>query len=169
MKTILLTSLLAVEGMVAAPGDVYHNQEHRFSIDAPAGWAVTKSAQPNTVVKFVHRDSEGRLAVLSIAAYRGSNIRVTPDSMYASFREEYRDFTYIRLASGRATLHSMEAVWNVIEITDPPQARVIGKHYHFVRNGKLWRVSAMTDSGKEFFAKLLPVMDQAIATLAFGL
>ena len=63
----------------------------------------------------------------------------------------------------------MDAVWNVIEITDPPRARIVGKHYHFRRNGKLWRVSAMTDSGREFFGKVLPAMERAIATMAFGL
>jgi len=89
--------------------------------------------------------------------------------MYASFQREYRDFTYRRIASGTSRIRSMDAVWNLIEITDPPQARIIGKHYHFRRNSKLWRVSAMTDSGRNFFDQVLPAMDQAIATLAFRL
>lgn len=167
MKTT--TFILLLSAALAAAGERYYNQEYGFSLDVPAGWLVSKSAQPNTVVKFVYRNAEDHIAVLSIAAYPDFRIELTPDSMYATFRQEYRDFTYNRIASGTSRIRSMDAVWNVIEITDPPQARIVGKQYHFRRNGKLWRVSAMTDSGRHFFGNVLPAMDQAIATIAFGL
>jgi hypothetical protein len=161
--------LLLSTALTAAAGERYFNQEHGFSLDVPSGWVVSKSAQPNTVVKFVYRDTEGHIAILSVAAYVDSGTELTTDGMYASFQREYRDFTYRRIASGTSRIRSMDAVWNLIEITDPPQARIIGKHYHFRRNSKLWRVSAMTDSGRNFFDQVLPAMDQAIATLAFRL
>ena len=168
MKTI--ASILAVlAAPLVATAELYYNQEHKFSLDAPAGWTVKKSAQPNTVIKFVYRDAAGHIAVLSIAAYPDPGGALTPDGMYATFKDEYRDFTSRRLGSGATKIRSMDAVWNLIEITDPPQARIIGKHYHFRRDGKLWRVTAMTDSGKDFFATVLPTMDNTISTIAFGL
>jgi len=168
MKTIVSILALLTTPLVAT-AELYYNQEFKFSLDAPTGWTVKKSAQPNTVIKFVYRDANARIAVLSIAAYPDTPGALTADGMFATFKDEYRDFTYRRLDSGSTKIRSMEAVWNLIEITDPPQARIIGKHYHFVRNGKIWRVSAMTDSGKDFFATVLPIMDKAILTIAFGL
>jgi len=177
LHTTKFQALVVVLALLTLPGEasaeLYYNQRHRFSIDAPTGWAVKNSTQPYTIVKFVHRDREGNIAVLSIAAddesWLGALIPLTADRMYDGFKDEYRDFTVRRLASGTTKIRSMDSVWNLIEITDPPQARIIGKHYHLRRNGKLWRISAMTDSGKAFFETVLPAMEKSIATLAFGL
>jgi hypothetical protein len=157
----------------AGAADRYYNRGEEFSIDAPTGWEVKKSPHPNTIVKFVYRDNVDRIAVLSIAAYEESGLDsispLTADRMYDRIKREFRDFTVSRLASGTSRIRSMEAVWNLIKITETPQARIIGKHYHFRRNGKLWRISAQTDSGKEFFATILPAMEKSISTFAFGL
>lgn len=166
MKTIILViTILATPLMATA--ELYLNQDFDFSLDGPAGWTVKKSSQPNTVIKFVYRDAKDQIAVLSIAAFAYTPGALTADGMYATLKEGHQDFTFSRLDSGTTKIRSMVAVWNLVEITDPPQARIIGKHYHFVRNGKLWRVSAMTDNGKDFFATVLPTMEKAIATIAF--
>jgi hypothetical protein len=157
---------------IAAAG-LYYNQQEGFSIDAPTGWTVKKSAMPHTIVKFVLRDSADRIAVLSIASHEetwlSSLIPLTADGMYDSFKDEFRDFTVHRIASGTTKIRSMDAVWNLFEITEPPQARIIGKHYHLRRNGRLYRISIQADSGKSFFNAILPTAEKSIATLAFGL
>lgn len=169
---IILLSFVFLLLPAFASAELYFNQEYRFSLDAPQGWSIKKSSQPNTIVKFVLRDSNARIAVLSIAAYDESTLSklvpLTADSVFETFKKEYSDFDFRRIAAGKRKIRSMNAVWNLIEITNPPQARLIGKHYHFRRNGKLWRISAMTDSGKEFFDKVLPIMEKSIATIAFG-
>jgi hypothetical protein len=168
---VLVLTLLAFPCVASA--ELYYNQLEGFSIDAPAGWTVKKSAQSNTIVKFVLRDDEDRIAVLSIASYQETRANVqlplTADRMYDGFKVDFHNFTIRRLASGSIKIRSMNAVWNLFEITEPAQARIIGKHYHLRRNGKLYRVSIQTDSGKDFFDAVLPIAEKSISTLAFGL
>lgn len=174
MRTLITIPLALVVLLLPtfASAELYFNKEHRFSLDVPPGWTAKKSSQPNTIVKFVFRDSSARIAILSIAAYDESLLSaalpLTADGMFESVKKEYTDFDFRRIAAGEKKIRSMNAVWNLIEITNPPQARLVGKHYHFRRNGKLWRISAMTDSGREFFDKVLPVMEKSISTIAFG-
>jgi hypothetical protein len=56
-----------------------------------------------------------------------------------------------------------------VEIAAPPQAAMFAKHYHFIKDSHLYRVTAMTDHDSSFFHSTLPEMDASIATLAFGM
>jgi hypothetical protein len=178
MRTVLLTALLTIT-CLASPvtaGQPYYDNAHRFSIEFPDGWTVKQSSNPETLVKAVYRDTAGRIAQITIAAYplphavTGNEAdELTADDMWEGLKEQFPDFTVKRHDSGVTRIRSHRAVWNLIEITDPPQVKMIGKHYHFVQGKHLYRVTAVTDSGSEFFRTVLPTMEKSISTLAFGL
>lgn len=157
-------------------GQPYYDRSHEFSIQFPDGWTIKRSSNPETVIKAVYRDTLDRIAQITIAAYRLPKIvsqaeanELSPDDMWEGFKEQFADFAVKRHAAGITRIRSRRAVWNLIEITDPPQARSIAKHYHFVRGSILYRVTAITDSGAAFFQEVLPIMEESIGTLAFGL
>src|ERR1700682_5174218 len=49
--------------------NIYFDRRHEFSIAFPPGWEIKKSQNPETVIKAVDRDPQGRLAYIAIAAY----------------------------------------------------------------------------------------------------
>ncbi len=155
-------------------GEYYFDASHGFSITFPSGWTVKKSSNPETIIKAVYRDSSGNIAQIAIAGYKlpyqpsKEELTLTADARWESLQEQYQDFSLKRRDSGTAKIRSKDAVWNTVEITAPPQGRMIGKHYHFIQGSTLYRVSAMSDSGEAFFTANLPLMDEAISTLAFG-
>ncbi len=178
MRTILTAALFILTCLAASvtAGQPYYDKIHQFSIEFPDGWIVKQSSNPETVIKAVYRDTVGRIAQITIAAYplphavsQGEANELTADDMWAGWKKQFPDFTVKRHDSGVARIRSHRAVWNLIEITDPPQARMIGKHYHFVQGKYLYRVTAMTGSGSKFFRVVLPIMEKSISTLAFGL
>lgn len=177
MKT-LATLLLFLYIALAAPlwaQEPYFDLSHGFSIAFPDGWTVKKSSNPETIIKAVFRDTGNNIAQITIAGYKlpyepskEELAELTADAMWEGLQSQYQDFTVTRRGSGAVKIRSKNAVWNLVEITDPPQARSIAKHYHFIQGSTLYRVSAMSDSGVTFFMGNLPLMEQSIATLAFG-
>jgi hypothetical protein len=156
-------------------GEPYFDISHGFSINFPSGWTVKKSSNPETIIKAVYRDSSDNIAMITIAGYKLPRkpskeelAELTADVMWESLKSQYPDFSFKRRGSGTAKFRSKDAVWNMVEITAPQQARSLAKHYHFIQGLTLYRVSAMSDSGEAFFIANLPLMDAAISTLAFG-
>ncbi len=153
-------------------GEPYFDTSHGFSITFPSGWTVKKSSNPETIIKAVYRDSSDNIALIVIAGYKlpykPSKEELTVDVAWEVFQKQYQDFSLKRRGSGTAKIGSKDAVWNTVEITAPPQARSLAKHYHFIQGSTLYTVSAISDSGEAFFTANLPLMDEAISTLAFG-
>ncbi|MEI6277916.1 MAG: hypothetical protein WCQ16_00875 [Verrucomicrobiae bacterium] len=180
MKTTTTAILTAISCLLVIlplkAGEPFFEFTHRFSITFPDGWIVKKSANPDTIIKAVFRDASNNIAQIAIAAYKlpaepskEELAEFTPDAMWEGLKSQFPDFTIKRLSSGTSKIRSKDAVWNMIEITDPPQARSIAKHYHFIQGATLYRVSAMSDSGTTFFNANLPAMENSISSLAFGL
>jgi hypothetical protein len=178
MKTnttsLILICCIALARSVFA-GEPYYDLSHGFSITFPTAWTVKKSTNPETIIKAVFRDASSNIAQISIAGYKlpyepskKELAELTADVMWEGLQSQYKDLTLKRRGAGSAKIRAKEAVWNMVEITDPPQARSFAKHYHFIRGTTLYRVSAMSDSGESFFNANLPLMEEAIGTLAFG-
>jgi len=146
---------------------LYYNPDYKFTLEVPLHWTVKPSAQRDTAVKFVYRESATLIAVLGVETPPDRGAALSPDEMFASFKHEFPDSTSIRLDSGTANIDGIDAVWNIVEVTDPPEARIIGKHYYFRRGKALLRLTAMTDSGSEFFVAALPALEEVIASLKF--
>lgn len=173
MKTRILLFFLICLIPVSAAAEMYFDRQHEFSITFPESWVIKKSGNPETIIKAVYRDSTGRLAYIAIAAYSWPAelkfTEVNADDMFTLLKQQSRDFTIHRIGSGEATIRSNRAVWNTIDVTDPPQAAMLAKHYHLVKNSRLYRITAATDRDYQFFAKQLQIMENAIRTFAFGL
>ena len=154
----------------------YYDRTHEFSINFPDGWDIKRSANKETIIKAVLKDPQGRLAIISIAAYplpialkHARQAQLTSDIMWEGLREQYPDFKMRRLNWADAKVRSTPAVWNIVEIYDPPQAAMFAKHYHLLRGTTLFRITAMTVHDKSFFDTQLSIMDAAISTFSFGL
>lgn len=154
----------------------YYDRTHEFSINFPDGWDIKRSANKETIVKAVFKNSQDRLAIISIAAYplpiapkNVQQAKLTPDVMWEGLREQYPDFKMRRLNWADAKVRSTPVVWNIVEILDPPQAAMFAKHYHLLKGTTLYRITAMTDHDKSFFDAQLSIMDAAISTFSFGL
>ncbi len=178
MKNSCITMVLLAAAFwpLAALSETYFNQEHEFSIEFPEGWTVKGSMNPETIIKAVYRDEQDRIAQVTIAAYElpfevseTEANTLTADDMWEGLKNQFADFRIKRHGSGTTKIRSRRVVWNFVEVMDPPQAKMVGKHYNFIRGRYLYRVSAMADSGMNFYKEVLPKMEAAIATLAFGL
>jgi hypothetical protein len=168
--------LVKVSGARAPSGEFYFNQKHEFTIMFPKGWKIKRSIARNTVIKAVFRDSQNRLAQVSIAAYElpdeattADSQELTADLMWQAFKEGYPDLSLRRHSSGDTKLRSRRAVWNIIEVDAPPQVEMFAKHLHFIEGRYLYRITLMTDHDKTFFDFILPTMEESVATFAFGL
>lgn len=152
--------------------NIYFDRQHEFSITFPAGWQIKKSQNPETIIKAVYRDPHGRLAYIAIAAYKlPASVKfskVTADDMYSILVEQFPDVEIARLDYGETKIRSNRAVFNTVDIKSPPQITMLSKHYHLVKNGKLYRITATTDRDFQFFKSQLRVMEESISTFAFG-
>jgi hypothetical protein len=173
MKTLTIFIVLILLPPVYIAADIYFNRDYEFSITFPEGWVIKKSGNPETIVKAIYHDSTGRLAYIAIASYNWPAefkfADVTANDMFIILKGQYSDLTINRIGSGETTIRSNRAVWNMIDVSKPPQAAMLAKHYHIVKNKHLYRISAVTDRDYQFFKKQLPIMEKAIGTLAFGL
>jgi hypothetical protein len=167
----------------------FYNGLHQFGMEVPISWTTQNSALASTLVKFVHRESARKVAVLSVSIFKtgglltpqdpfasvvnvaaatpppSNNTPLTAEDMFTLLKSEHP--TASSLEAGTAKIKDFDAVWNIIEATEPEDSRIIGKFYHFRRDGQLWRFAASTDCGREFFDAMLPSMEQAIASASF--
>jgi hypothetical protein len=153
--------------------NTYFDRQHEFSITFPAGWQIKKSQNPETIIKAVYWDPQGRLAYIAIAVYnlpKSVNFsKVTADDMYSILVEQFPDVEIARLDHGETKIRSNRAVFNTVDIKSPPQISMLSKHYHLVKHRKLYRITATTDRDFQFFKSQLKVMEESISTFAFGM
>jgi hypothetical protein len=171
---LLLFALFLFESASAQVNkNIYVDRRHEFSIAFPSGWEIKKSQNPETVIKAVYRDPQGRLAYIAIAAYELPKAfdfsTVTADDMFKVLLEELPDIEIARLDHGETKIRSNRALFNTIDIKSPPQASMLSKHFHLAKNGKLYRITAATDRDAQFFRDQLVIMEESIHTFAFGL
>ena len=179
-----IQTLLVVTAAVLLPvvpgqaQEFYRNHEHGFSVEFPQGWTVKGSSVASTIVKGVHRDSENRLVQIAIAKYELSDFGLSPGygpikggDCFSLTKAIHSDGLNIRrVESGASRIASYRAEWCLMEAdfeTDSSEFSMTGRHYWFLREGYIYRVSVHTTNGLDYLNTKLATATQSISTLQF--
>lgn len=149
----------------------YKDQEHRFSISFPKGWTVKKGTSPDTVVKAVHKDSRGRLAMISVGA---TKVKEAPDlckmnlrELFALARSANPGLDMVLLDSGTVFINGKCSAWNKIDTRAPSLASSLGRKYFLIHNNTLFWVDAITHRDPSYYARFEATLEQSVHTLTF--
>lgn len=134
----------------------YKNAKYGFKILFPEKWQVKSSVlSPNTIVKAVKKTPEGKIAMITIAAYPVSEneevSELSASERFTAFKAEYPGVDAGLLDSGQTIIAGKRAVWIKVEVKSPPIISMIAVHHHFRRGRTLFRVTTMTDRDSAWF------------------
>jgi len=149
----------------------YEDSTHRFSISFPKGWTIKKGASADTVVKAVHKDSQDRLAMISIVAIRLKETpdmcKVNPRDLFAVGRAGNPGLDLVLLDSGTVSINGKCAVWNKVDTRQPKVASSLGRKYFFVHNSTLVIVDAITDRDQSYYSRFELILENSVKSLTF--
>ena len=150
---------------------LYKDSHHRFTISFPSGWTIKSGASSDTVVKAVHKDSQGRLAMISISAIRLKQApdicKMNPRQLFAVGRSGNPGLDMVLLDSGTTTINGKCAVWNKIDTRGPIAASSLGRKYFLIHSSTLFTVDAITDRDPRYYAQFEPILEETVHTLKF--
>lgn len=154
-----------------SPLSLYKDLAHRFSISFPKGWTIKEGTSPDTVVKAVHKDSQGRLAMISIGAIKVKEApdlcKMNPRELFAFGRTANPGLDMVLLDSGTVSINGKCAVWNKIDTRGPSLASSLGRKYFFIHNNTLFTVDAITDRDPSYYSRFEPILESSVNTLTF--
>ena len=167
----LIVALAALLPTVSPMAETYTNKEYGFAIDFPAGWEVKGSASSNTIIKGVHKNGQGRLALIAVAAYpmdaEGDIWDVSGEQMFEGFKRENPGAEAALLDSGKTVVGGEHAIWTLIDVPSPAVISMLTRSYHFVRKPFLFRISASTDRDRAWFTQHERTFQESIASFRF--
>jgi len=150
----------------------YTNSEYGFRINFPDNWNIKKSSQKFTVVKAVSPSSR-YISYISIAAYPIPKneieyyMKVTPQQMYNTLKEEYSNYKIELLDSGYQIINGNKATWNRVKVDILCTKYIITDNYHLTYNGTLFRITNATDGGETIYNELKSIFERSINSLVF--
>ncbi len=151
----------------------YANDEYGFTIDFPAGWLVKGSAAENTVIKAVHKDAQGRIALIAVAAYpldvKADIWDSTGQDIFEGFLSEYPGVEAALLDSGKTIIGDEHALWTDIDVKAPPLIAMHSLSYHIFQKPILYRISYSSDRDARWFQTHLPAARVAIRSFRLRL
>ena len=149
----------------------YKDVDHRFSISFPKSWTIKKGTAPDTVVKAVHNDSEGRMVVISIAATKLREspdiCKMNPSELFARGKSAYPGLDMVLLDSGTVFINDKCAVWLKIDTRQPTLASSLGKKFFLIHNSILFTVDAIADRDPSYYARFEATLEESVHTLKF--
>ena len=171
LRYALFLALAVLLLAVPLQAETYTNEEHGFAIDFPVGWQVKGSSQKNTIIKAVYKDEQGRLAMVSVAAYPAEPgwdpWGVTGEQMYQRFKQTYPNADSALLDSGRTLVGGEHAIWTLIDLRSPAILSTLSRSYHFVRQPTLFRVSTSSDRDPAWFAQHESAFQESVKSFRF--
>jgi len=149
----------------------YKDQAHRFSISFPKGWTIKKGTSPDTVVKAVHKDSRGRLAMISIGAIKVKEApdicKMNPRELFAFGQRANPGLDLVLLDSGTVSINGKCAVWNKIDTRGPKLASSLGRKYFFIHDNTLFTIDAITDRDPSYYSRFEAILESSVKSLTF--
>lgn len=149
----------------------YKNSEHRFSISFPKGWTIKKGTASETVVKAVHQDADGRLAMISIGAFQLKEApdicKMNPRELFALGMSGNPGLDMVLLESGTVSINGKCAVWQKIDTRQPTLGSSLGRKYLLIHNNTLFTVGAATDRDPSYYARFEATLEESVHTLKF--
>ena len=153
-------------------GSVYRNGEYGFSIVFPAGWKIKGGAAKETVVKAVHRDRAGWLAMITIAAIRlGEPFdlhQVDATTLFEMGEAGSPGIELVLLDDGEDYINGTYAKWLKTEIREPKIASTIGRRYYIVHGKTLFLIDAVTTRDPGYYERYAQILEGSVRTFRFS-
>jgi hypothetical protein len=170
-RACLISSLIAFVFIGFARADAFISEEYGFTINLPAGWEVKDGTASNTIIKAVYRDASGKLALISVSAYRtdaeGDIWDVSPRQMFEALHNEYPGAETELLDSGKTVVDGEHAIWTFVDVRSPPIVTMLTRSYYFVREPFLFTINTSTDRGQTWFEQHAHTFEKAVASFRF--
>jgi hypothetical protein len=151
---------------------LYENAEYGFSIQFPPGWKIKEGAAKETVVKAVHRDSAGRLAMIAIAAFRLRNSfdlhQVDTTTLFEMGKAGSPGIDLVLLDDGEDDINGTYAKWLKTEIREPKIASIIGRKYYIVHGKTLFQIDAVTERDPKYYERYENILEGSVRTFRFS-
>lgn len=152
--------------------NIYRSNKYGFTIWLPPGWTIKEGIADGTIVKAVHRDESGKVAMITVNKQRLAEgeyhamMNSTPEEIFESVKRQFtaQGITMTLLDSGVSSINSEDAIWHKCRIISQIMDKV-WLTYNIPRKENLFIVTGSADN--QMYPEVGSILKESITSVRF--